>query len=212
MTFQAPELSNTSGVILAGGMGRRMGGREKALIELRGRPLACYVADRLAPQLGPGRLLLNANGPPERFAGIGLPVIADESPNRPGPLAGLLAAMLAAPGSLWIISAPTDTPFLPRDLVRRLMERTGEAEIVLAGSAGGLCQVCGLWSASLAPALATALASGQNKVLSFVQAHRWVRADFPPEIIEGAEIDPFFNLNTQQDIDFTQQLMRRTKP
>ena len=201
------------GVILAGGLGRRMGGRDKALVPLAGQPLAGHVAERLGPQLPPGRLLLNASDPDGRFARIGPPVIADQGAGRPGPLAGLLAAMRAAqtlrPPASWVLSAPTDTPFLPGDLVARLTAeaKSGNLDIVLAASAAGLCQVCGLWAVDLTKDLADTLANGQNKVLSFVERHRWTKVEFPSVPIGTGFADPFFNINTPGDLDRAMQLL-----
>jgi len=190
------------GVILAGGAGRRMGGVEKALVLLGGKPLAAHVAGRLAPQLAGGRLMLNSNGEATQFAGLGLPLLPDGMEARPGPLAGLLAAMRAAEGlgAHWVLSAPVDTPFLPTGLVARLGAAARGGSIALAASADGLCQVCGLWPAGLAGALAESIASGQNKVLKFVERHPWVRVEFPQESNQGRMIDPFHNINTPSDL------------
>ena len=190
------------GVILAGGAGRRMGGVDKALVLLGGRPLAAHVAARLAPQLEAGRLMLNSNGESGQFAGLGLPLLPDGMAARPGPLAGLLAAMRAAEasGAGWVLSAPVDTPFLPSGLVARLAAASRGGAITLAASAGGLCQVCGLWPVELAGPLAESIDSGQNKVMDFVERHPWARVEFPPEVHAGRMIDPFHNLNTPADL------------
>ena len=116
------------GVILAGGLASRMGGGDKALLDLAGRPLLAHVIDRLAPQVG--AMALNANGDPSRFSDWGLPVIADSVEEYPGPLAGVLAGMdwAAGQGATHIVTAAADTPFFPRDLVTRLVavaEREG---------------------------------------------------------------------------------------
>jgi CTP:molybdopterin cytidylyltransferase MocA len=106
-----------TGVILAGGLGRRMGGVDKGMQLLDGRPLAAHVADRLAPQVD--RLLINANRSQAAYAALGYPVFADEIPDFAGPLAGLHAALAASQTSL-VVTAPCDSPFLPADLVGRL--------------------------------------------------------------------------------------------
>lgn len=197
------------GVILAGGAGLRMGGVEKALVLLGGTPLAAHVAARLAPQLEPGRLILNCNGEAGRFTGLGLPLLADGLEGRPGPLAGLLAAMRLAQdlGASWLVSAPVDTPFLPVDLVARLTAASRSRSVVLAASAGGLCQVCGLWPVGIAGALAGALASGQNKVLNFVEQRPWTRVDFALESKVGRTVDPFHNINTPADLALAQEFI-----
>ncbi len=201
------------GVILAGGLGRRLGGGDKALRLLAGQPLVAHVVARLAPQLAPGRLLLNANGVGPELTSFGLPLLADTRPGRPGPLAGILAAMQAIRSEAgedgWVLSAPTDTPFLPLDLVARLAEQqsSAAADIVLAGSAAGLCQVCGLWSCRLADALAQSLAIGQNKVLAFASAHKMSQVTFPPQPVGGEKVDPFFNINTADDLAAAERLL-----
>src|SRR5689334_6332496 len=110
------------GLILAGGLGRRMGGVDKGLIDLGGRSLLAHVMDRIGPQLG--ALFLSANGDPSRFASLGLPVIADQEEDYPGPLAGIVAVLdhvaRLAPAAAFLLSVPCDTPFLPLDLVERL--------------------------------------------------------------------------------------------
>ena len=203
MIAPPPIVNLISGVILAGGRGYRLGGTDKALQMLAGRPLVAHVAARLAPQLPAGRLMLNANGSVEQFAQFALPVFADDVAGQPGPLAGILAAIRSTEkGVAWVFSAPTDTPFLPSDLVARLAAdaEIGGVEIVLAASSGGLCQVCGLWSTSLEHDLAAALASGRNKVLAFAERHRWRQVEFPPVDVGAAAVDPFFNINTPEDL------------
>ena len=201
------------GVILAGGQGRRLGGGDKSQRLLAGRPLLDYVVDRIRPQLAPRRLVLNANGDANRFGAVGLPVIADTMPGQPGPLAGILAAMMAAracsPPCHWVFSVPTDTPFLPRDLLQRLLREltTGKAGIVLAASAGGLCQVCGLWPLQLAGDLAQSLAGGQNGVLAWASRNRMSTVVFPPEVIGGQPCDPFFNINSPEDLAVAERLV-----
>lgn len=143
-----------AGVILAGGLSRRMGGGDKCLLPLGGRPILAHVIDRLRPQVGP--LALNANGDPARFAAFGLEVVADDFPGFAGPLAGLLAGMdwAAARGLPLVVTAAADTPFFPRDLVARLraaMAETG-APIALAatpaqGAAAGQAGAGGRFSA-----------------------------------------------------------------
>ena len=114
--------SGAPGVVLAGGLARRMGGGDKPLREIGGRTILARVIARLEPQCE--CLAINANGDPERFASFGLPVIADGVKGHPGPLAGILAGLDWAaanrPKAAWVLSAPGDCPFLPRDLVARL--------------------------------------------------------------------------------------------
>ena len=152
------------GLLLAGGRATRMGGGDKCLRLLAGRPILDHVIERLRPQLS--RLLLNANGDPARFAAYGLPVVGDSPPDFAGPLAGVLAGLEWAargpPDHPLLLSAPTDAPFLPRDLVRRLWAgRAAEgADIAMAASGGRTHPVVGLWPVALAPALRHALVVG----------------------------------------------------
>src|SRR5689334_16033864 len=138
------------GVLLAGGLARRMGGGDKPMRTIGGKTILARVIARLAPQCD--GLILNANGDPARFAPFGLPVIADDVADFPGPLAGILAALdwMAAnrPEVKRVLSAAADCPFLPRDLVARLEQARagGNAELAVAASGGQTHPVVGLWS------------------------------------------------------------------
>lgn len=181
------------GVILAGGQGRRMGGADKALLPLAARPLVAHVADRLEPQVE--RLAISANGDPARLAFLGLPILPDA--RAEGPLSGLLAALdwAAGQGATALVSAPTDAPFLPPDLVPRLI-LAGEAAggVAMARSGGNDHPTFGLWPVTLREPLRAFLASGAKaRVRAFADAHHAARADFPDD---GA----FANLNTPQDL------------
>jgi molybdenum cofactor guanylyltransferase len=195
------------GLLLAGGRATRMGGGDKCLRLLAGRPLLDHVAERLRPQLG--RLLLNANGNPARFAAYGLPVLGDSPPDFAGPLAGVLAglewAAREAPDCPLLLSAPTDAPFLPRDLVRRLWAgREAEgADIAMAASGGRTHPVVGLWPVALAPALRRALVvEGLRKVDVWTARYRVAVVDFPIETV-----DPFFNANRPEDLAEAERLV-----
>lgn len=188
------------GLLLAGGRATRMGGGDKGLRLLAGRPILDHVIERLRPQLS--RLLLNANGDPARFAAYGLPVVGDSPPDFAGPLAGVLAGLewtaREAPDCPLLLSAPTDAPFLPRDLVRRLWAgRESEgADIAMAASGGRTHPVVGLWPAALAPALRHALVEeGLRKVDIWTARYRVAVVDFPIEAV-----DPFFNANRPEDL------------
>lgn len=181
-------------MILAGGLSRRMGGGNKWLLPLGGRPLVERVWERLAPQVS--AVALNANVEPGDIP-IALPLVPDTVSGRPGPLAGILAAMgwAAASGASHVVTVAGDTPFFPPDLVARLSEaaeRSG-APITLAGTVadGRRHPTFGLWSVALADNLALALAEGTRKIVAWTDAHGAVTAQF-----EG---DPFFNLNTPED-------------
>lgn len=186
------------GVVLAGGLARRMGGGDKALVSLGGRSLLSRVIDRIEGQVG--GLALNANGDGGRFAAFHLPVVPDSVPDHPGPLAGILAGLdhAAAHRWRWIATVPVDTPFLPRDLVDRLISavRGEAAEIASASSGGRVHPVVGLWPVALAPALRRAIeARGVRKVDAFAGACRRAVADWSVE-----PYDPFLNVNSPADL------------
>jgi molybdopterin-guanine dinucleotide biosynthesis protein A len=194
-----------TGIVLAGGLGRRMGGGDKPLISIAGRPMLRRVIDRLAPQVE--RLAINANGDPSRFSAYRLPVVADTIGGFAGPLAGILAGMRwsaeNAPAALFMASVAGDTPFFPETLVSRLMAAAGDGErtIAIAASAEGVHPVFGLWPVAVADDLQRFLASGANpKILDFVGRFRRVDVQFGDIVLgEGSTIDPFFNINTPDD-------------
>ena len=175
--------SSVTGVILAGGQSRRMGGGDKGMLELAGKPMLAHVIERLAPQVG--RMVINANGDPARFAGFARPVVADTITGFVGPLAGVLAGMrwstANAPEARWIVTAAGDAPMLPADLVSRLTSAVANRDgaIALAKSAGGVHPVIGLWPVALAADLEDQLRSGVRKVLDWTDRHGTVPVDFP---------------------------------
>jgi molybdopterin-guanine dinucleotide biosynthesis protein A len=179
------------GVILAGGQARRMGGADKALMLLAGRPLVAHVAERFEPQVE--ALAISANGDAARFAGLGLPVVADTEPL--GPLSGILSALdwAAQNGADAVVSVPVDAPFLPGDLVPQLLlAGGGGAAIAVAG--GRDHPVFGLWPVAVAGDLRAFLQSGTKpKVTDFCARIGVARADF-------AVADAFLNLNTPKDL------------
>ena len=197
-------MERVAGVILAGGLSRRMGGGDKSLHYLDKKPLICHVIERLHEQATP--LALNANGDPSRFSTFGLPVIADATRDFAGPLAGVLAgirwAAKAAPDARFIVTAACDTPFFPLDLVKRLLGSTDEAYpcIALAASGGNTHPVFGLWSVALADDLALSLEAGTRKVLHWTDRHPHFIVEFDFANFGGARVDPFFNANTPQDL------------
>ncbi|WP_333825016.1 molybdenum cofactor guanylyltransferase MobA [Pinisolibacter sp.] len=189
-----------AGLVLAGGLSRRMGGRDKSLSPLAGVPMIARVIERLAPQVG--RLAISANADPAAFAGFGLPVLPDLTPGNTGPLAGVAAGMAWAardPAITHLVSVATDAPFLPRDLVARFVERASPGRIVLARSASGRHPVFGLWPLALSDDLDHWLATSPTmRVFTWVEPHDPVWCDFAPEG-PGAP-DPFFNANTPDDL------------
>lgn len=199
--------SAPAGVILAGGRASRMGGLDKPMLEIAGKPMLERVVERLVPQVG--QLVINANGDPGRFAAFGLPVVADTIEDHPGPLAGLLAglrwAAIEAPESRFIVSVAADTPFFPHDLVARLSEGCGRDEntIALAASPAGTHPVFGLWPVAVADDLEEFLQSGETgKILTFADRHLRLNVPFEDIVLpDGTAVDPFFNVNTPEDAE-----------
>jgi len=191
------------GLLLAGGLSRRMGGGDKALRLLGGKTLLDHVIDRMRPQVA--ALVLNANGDPSRFARFGLPVVPDSVEGFAGPLAGILAGLDWAaanrPDCAHIVSVATDAPFLPVDLVARLargMANAG-AELACAASGGQTHPVIGLWPVNLREALREAVvAEGIRKVDQWTARYRLAVVAFPDE---PPGVDPFFNANRPEDLD-----------
>lgn len=197
-------MTDTAGVacvLLAGGLARRMGGGDKALLPLRGRPLIAHAIDAIRDQVGP--LVINANGEPERFAAFGLPVVADSVPGFAGPLAGVLAgldwARENAPGCRWVLSVPTDTPQFPADLVARLLMavQAQGADMACAASLGRAHPVFGLWPVALAEDLRKALVEDdERKIDAFTARYRLATVEWPA----AQDVDPFFNVNAPEDL------------
>jgi molybdopterin-guanine dinucleotide biosynthesis protein A len=194
-----------AGVLLAGGQSRRMGGGDKCLRPLAGRPLLAHVIERVRPQVGP--LVLNANGDPARFAALGLPVAADVVEGFAGPLAGVLTglewAAVHAPDCTHVASFACDAPFLPTDLVARLTAAVAEkdADLACAASRGRSHPVFGLWPVRLAGALRTAIVEGEvRKVDVWTARYRLVTVDFPMLETPAGPLDPFFNANHPDDL------------
>jgi molybdopterin-guanine dinucleotide biosynthesis protein A len=204
------------GVVLAGGKSSRMGGGDKALLQLGGRPMLAHVIERFAPQVA--EIVLNANDDPDRFAAFGLPVVADRLTGHIGPLAGIHAGLVWAeanrPESRFVITVAADTPFFPSDLVSRLCAATDKANptLVVARSESGVHPVFGLWPVSLAPHLERSLGRGERKALDFVTAHHAKEVTFQPEEIGGRTVDPFFNINRPEDLAEAETLLLATAP
>ena len=206
------KFSDVAGVLLAGGLSRRMGGGDKGLLDVGGTSMMQRVVDRFAPQVS--SLAINANGDPGRFARFDLPVVADTIDGNVGPLAGVLAGMrwaaASAPEARWIATVSTDAPFLPRDLVVRLRTAAMEARgaIPIARSDGNLHPVIGLWPIDLADDLEAALRDeGVRKVLRWTDRHGTVPVDFALVEMAGRDVDPFFNANTPEELEEARQLL-----
>lgn len=196
----------TPAVILAGGKATRMGGGDKSLLPLGDGTILSHVIERLEPQAGP--IALNANGDPSRFDDFGIPVIGDPMPGQPGPLGGVLAGLHwgRAANASHIVTVAADTPFFPSNYVAALEaeERATRARVVFAKTSDGRHPTFGLWSTDLIESLADAVASGVRKVVAFADeagssSHEFARREF----------DPFFNVNTPQDLQEAQRLLER---
>jgi molybdopterin-guanine dinucleotide biosynthesis protein A len=198
------------GVLLAGGRSSRMGGGDKGLRLLGGRPVLAHVIERLRPQVA--AIVINANGDLSRFARFDLPVVADSVEGYAGPLAGIEAglawAKLHCPDKSAVVTVATDTPFIPLDLVRRFADARKDASTLLvARSEKGVQPVIGMWPLAMRRKLKQALEQGVRKVGAFVEEHAAVEVSFPPTEIGGRRIDPFFNINRPEDLAEAEALL-----
>ncbi len=195
------------GVLLAGGLARRMGGGDKCLQELAGKTLLQRAIDKARPQVD--TLLLNANGDPARFAAYDVPVVGDVVEGYAGPLAGILTAMewtaQHAPDHETVASFPTDAPFFPDDLVDTMLEARRQAGALLAcaASQGRTHPVFGIWPVALRDDLRAALENGERKIDRWTERYPIVTVEFA-----GVGVDPFFNANTPEDLDEAARLIR----
>jgi molybdopterin-guanine dinucleotide biosynthesis protein A len=201
-----------AGVLLAGGRATRMGGGDKSLHSLAGRPILAHVIERVRPQVTV--LLLNANGDPARFQGFGLPVEGDVIEDFAGPLAGILTGLewagAHAPGCRWVASFPTDAPFLPEDLVRRMVAAVGaeDAHIGCAASGGRTHPVVALWPVGLAGDLRRAMTEdGVRKIDRWTARYRVAYVEYAAE-----PVDPFFNVNRPGDLERAERLLGAETP
>jgi molybdopterin-guanine dinucleotide biosynthesis protein A len=206
------QTSRPLGLVLAGGLARRMGGGDKARIRIGDATILERVLGRFAPQCA--AVIINANGDPARFADTGLAVIPDTVPDFAGPLAGVLAgldwAAAHAPGTADIVSVPGDCPFLPIDLVERLSAARRAAGTPLACARSGEWRhpVVGLWPVALRDDLRHALFDeGLHKIETWTARHGVAIADWPT-----APVDPFFNVNTPEDIAEAARLATKCAP
>lgn len=200
-------ITGVIGILLAGGRARRMGGGDKCLRPLAGRTLLARIIERARPQVD--ALVLNANGDPARFAAFGLPVAPDVIEGFAGPLAGVLTGMdwaaANAPAARWIATFPTDAPFLPSDMVARLLAAVADdaAELACAASAGRAHPVAGLWPVALRADLRRAMQDeDMRKIDAWTARYRLARVDWPADAI-----DPFFNANQPEDLAEAERLL-----
>jgi molybdopterin-guanine dinucleotide biosynthesis protein A len=196
------------GLILAGGLARRMGGGDKTLIRIGEKTILERAMARLDSQCA--GLLINANGDVSRFARFGHPVVADDIAGFAGPLAGILAGLdwvaANAPAIEWVVSVPGDCPFLPRDLVARLHAAREAKTLPLACARSGEWRhpVVGLWPVALRHDLRRALGAGLRKIEAWTQTHGVALAAWPAE-----PVDPFFNVNTPEDAAEAERMAER---
>lgn len=202
-----PGVEEVVGVLLAGGQSRRMGGGDKCLRPLGGRPLLAHVIERARPQVS--ALVLNANGDPARFAEFGLPVVHDTVEGFAGPLAGVLTglewAAATAPDAHWVATFATDAPFLPLDLVARLSSSVSNAAADMACATSGQRDhpVFGLWPVSARHDLRRAMVDEDiRKVDLWTARYRLARAVYPTE-----PVDPFFNTNRPDDLAEAERML-----
>lgn len=193
MSIEAPRKETITGIVLAGGRARRMGGRDKGLIPFAGRPLVARAIEALAPQVS--TLVVNANRNRDAYAAYGHPVIADEIEGFQGPLAGFASAM-AFVATPWILTLPCDGPFPPPDLAERLCTAVTEqdAEIAVATDGKRIQPVYALMPVSLAPSLRMYLVSGERKIDRWYARHRVALADL------SDRPDSFANINSDEDL------------
>ncbi len=196
-----------AGILLAGGQSRRMGGGDKCLQVLGGRPILAHIVERAAPQVT--QLVVNANGDPERFAQFGLPVAADTVGGYAGPLAGVLTGMeWAAANALecdWVATFASDAPFFPVDFVKRLSAVIADGSGDMAGtvSGGRRHPVFGLWPVALRAELRAALTEREiRKVDDWTKGYNLKEVEFDVDTI-----DPFFSVNRPEDLVTAESLL-----
>ncbi|WP_299381032.1 molybdenum cofactor guanylyltransferase MobA [uncultured Kiloniella sp.] len=206
-------MTDVAGVILAGGLARRMGGGDKGMKSLAGESLLTRIIKRIKPQVGP--LVLNANGDSDRFKAFSLPVAADVVDDNPGPLAGVLTGLewvaRHSPDAKWMVSVPCDAPFVPVDLVERLVSEASKQNLPLACamSHGRTHPVVGLWSVALRDDLRQAIVHEEmRKVDRWTERHGICHVSFDDVVIGNETVDPFFNANKLDDLLKVESLLR----
>lgn len=200
------------GVILAGGLARRMGGQDKGLLQLGGKPILEHVIKRLEPQVD--AVILNSNSSDATVTAYGLPIVPDIIPDRAGPLAGVLSGMewvrANRPAARWIVTAAVDTPFFPMNLVSALLRSIAEqnAELACAASNDRHHPVFGMWPVRLTAELRHAVThEGIRKVDAWTSRYRLATADFTKP-----GYDPFFNVNRPEDLEKAGKLAAEARP
>lgn len=204
MQLRTDAARKPGGVILAGGRALRMRGADKAMCQLGGRTLIERVAARLTPQVA--GMMINANGDKNRFRGLGIPVLEDSLEGYLGPLAGVLTGMEWARkhGISHVVSAATDTPFFPKDMVVQMQRaaQTG-AQVVVARSAGRRHPVFALWDVALAEKLRADIEAGARRIGVWADEQGAKAVTF-----DAGDVDPFFNINTADDLQMAEKFLR----
>lgn len=200
-------------VILAGGKGRRMGGKDKALIPLLDRPLLSYVLESISGHVAP--IALNINTNLDKFSEFGYEIIEDPIKGHLGPLAGILASLNWARklNQKWVMTLPCDTPFLPKNIVKemiKLKNKELDVDLVVAQSKGYNHPVIALWKSDLNLKLEKALNEGIRKIDIFTSSLKVAYVDF--DKINNDNFDPFTNLNSPLDLIKAQQILGKLPP
>ena len=200
-----------AGILLAGGRSSRMGGGDKCLRSLGGRPILARIIERLQPQVAD--LVINANGEPSRLDPFGLPVVSDSVVGFAGPLAGVHAGLewvkANRPDIRYGVTVATDTPFFPTDLVERFLNELKEQPTLLvARSDAGVHPVIGLWPVAIASELEASLKRGERKVGAWTKDHGAIEVFFQAIEMGGRRIDPFFNINEPRELAEADTLVR----
>lgn len=194
MKNQGEPKADIAGVILAGGRGRRMGGRDKGLLPVDGRPLIAHIIDAILPQVG--SLMISANRNLESYRAFAFPVVADDQGKYLGPLAGMASAMQSA-STPYLLSVPCDSPLVPPDLCARLYIdlKKADADISVVHDGKRMQQVFALLRRGLLPDLLDYLGKGGRKIETWYGEHRLVLSDF------SERPDAFLNINTSEELE-----------
>lgn len=198
---------NILGAIIAGGQSRRMAGANKLLLELKGEYLVARAARRLSLQTD--QVVINLQNEEKTVASLGYPIILDEQNDHLGPLAGISSVLkwVASSGIDidYIMTVPADAPFFPPDLVNKLKNAIGSNDIAIAHYGGYSQQLFGLWSVGCSDDLSIYLDNPDNrKVMTFIRSRKWVQVE-----IEKQDVDPFMNINTQEDWQLAQNIAEK---
>ncbi|MBB3656931.1 molybdopterin-guanine dinucleotide biosynthesis protein A [Rhizobium sp. BK650] len=209
MTDFVLDQSTIPGVVLAGGRSSRMG-RDKAAVTLGGRSLLSHVLSRLEPQVR--QIAVNADA----ADGHNLPVISDRIPGKAGPMAGIHAAMVYGAGlpATHVVTVSVDCPFFPADLVGRLAAAIDHPEqIAIAASEGRSHPVFGLWPTALAGDLEEWMKTDdKRRVRDFLLRHDVTEVPFPLHPTRASVLDPFFNINTSDDLIEAERWLGALRP